>query len=68
MANVLGAEGIVCHPGYDKWRFGEHRSVASGSIETWNAVFDAAGDRLPVMLENIFEEEPDTRRTFQVFQ
>lgn len=61
MANLLGAEGIVCHPGYDKWRFGEDIDLwLQGSIETWNDVLAAAGDGLPVMLENIFEEEPDT--------
>ncbi len=61
MANLLGAEGIVCHPGYEKWRFGEAIDLwLQGSIETWNEVLAAAGDGLPVMLENIFEEEPDT--------
>ena len=61
LANLLGALGIVCHPGYDRWRFGEDIDLwLQGSIETWNEVLAEAGDRLPVMLENIFEEEPDT--------
>jgi len=61
MANVLGAVGMVCHPGYDRWRFGEAVDVwLEGSIETWNEVLAVAGEKLPVMLENIFEEEPDT--------
>ncbi len=61
MANLLGAAGINCHPGYDRWRFGENIDLwMQGSIETWNEVLAEAGDRLPVMLENIFEEEPDT--------
>ena len=60
-ANLLGALGVVCHPGYDKWRFGEYVDVwLKGSIEIWDEVLDTAGDGLPVMLENIFEEEPDT--------
>lgn len=61
MANKLGAMGIVCHPGYDKWRFGDNVDIwMEGSIDTWNEVLAVAGDAFPVMVENIFEEEPDT--------
>lgn len=61
MANLLGAIGMVCHPGYDKWRFGEAVDLwLKGAVETFNEVLVAAGDGLPVMVENIFEEEPDT--------
>ncbi|MEN6617199.1 MAG: sugar phosphate isomerase/epimerase [Syntrophorhabdus sp.] len=61
MANKLGALGIVCHPGYDKWRFGDNVDIwMEGSIETWTEVLAVAGDKFPVMVENIFEEEPDT--------
>jgi len=61
MANLLGAAGINCHPGYDRWHFAENVDIwLKGSIETWTEVLGAAGDRLPIMLENIFEEEPDT--------
>ncbi len=60
-ANRLGALGVVCHPGYDRWRFGENVDLwLKGSIETWNEVLAVAGERLPIMVENIFEEEPDT--------
>ncbi len=59
MANHLGALGVVCHPGYDKWRFGDYLDVwLEGSAGTWNEVLGEAGDQLPVMLENVFEEEP----------
>ncbi len=59
MANRLGALGVVCHPGYDKWRFGDYLDIwLEGSADTWNEVLAAAGDNLPVMLENVFEEEP----------
>jgi len=60
-ANVLGALGVNCHPGYDKWRFGQEVELwRNGSIETWNEVLTEAGDSLPIMLENIFEDEPDS--------
>ncbi len=61
MANLLGAAGMVCHPGYNKWFFGENVDLwVRGSIETFSEVLAEAGDKLAVMLENIFEEEPDT--------
>ena len=60
-ANVLGALGVNCHPGYDKWRFGSEVGLwLEGSIETWNEVLAVAGERLPIMVENIFEDEPDS--------
>lgn len=59
MANILGAMAAVCHPGYDKWRFDGHLEIwLEGSIDTWEEVLPVAGERLPVLLENIFEEEP----------
>lgn len=61
MANHLGAVGIVCHPGYDKWRFGDYLDIwLEGSADTWNDVLSTAGDGLPIMLENVFEEKPDS--------
>jgi len=59
LANRLGAMGVVCHPGYDKWRFGENSDLwMEGSTDTWSEVLAVAGEGFPVMLENIFEEEP----------
>lgn len=61
IANVMGARGIVCHPGYDRWRFdGNEQLWLDGSIETWEQVLGEADEGLLVMLENIFEEEPAT--------
>lgn len=59
MANLLGARGIVCHSGYNKWYFDGKQDVwLEGCVETWNRILKAAGKELPVMVENIFEEEP----------
>jgi sugar phosphate isomerase/epimerase len=61
VALLLGVRGIVCHPGYDKWRFdGQLELWLDGSVETWSAVLAEAGQDVPIMLENVFEYEPSS--------
>jgi sugar phosphate isomerase/epimerase len=61
MANILNARGIVCHGGYNKWYFDGHKQVwLDASLDTWQEILQGAGKDLPVMIENIFEEEPST--------
>ena len=61
LAQLLDALGTVCHPGFDKWRFqGNEQLWLDSSIETWSEVFKEADKGLPIMLENIFEDEPST--------
>ena len=61
MAHLLHARGVVCHPGYDKWRFGGNEDLwLEGSIETWTQVIKEAKGGPPLMVENIFEEQPST--------
>jgi sugar phosphate isomerase/epimerase len=61
MANILDALGIVCHGGYNKWYFDGHKQIwLDGSLDTWQEMLQAAGKGLPVIIENIFEEEPST--------
>jgi sugar phosphate isomerase/epimerase len=61
VAGLLEARACVCHPGYDKWRFdGNEQLWLDGSIETWTEVLGAAGKDIPIMIENIFEETPNT--------
>ena len=63
MAHLLHAKGIVCHPGYDKWRFdGNEQLWLESSIETWTDILGEVKDGLVLMLENIFEETPSTLR------
>lgn len=58
---LLNAQACVCHPGYDKWRFdGNEQLWLDGSIETWTEVIGVAGKDLLVVVENIFEETPET--------
>ena len=61
IGNILEAKACVCHPGYDKWRFdGNEQLWLDGSIETWSEVLGAANRDLLVIIENIFEETPET--------
>lgn len=64
VADMLGARLVVLHPGYDRWRYG-------GQSQPWiNACLDffppllehAARIECLLVLENIFEENPDTLR------
>ena len=60
-AHILNAGALVCHPGYDKWRFNGHQDLwLEGSVETWTEVIRVADEKIPVILENVFEEEPST--------
>ena len=44
IARLLGARGIVCHGGYDKWRFGgEEERWLENSIETWTEALQGVG-------------------------
>ena len=60
IARLLGAQGMVCHGGYDRWRFGGHEGVwLRNSIDTWTELLKESGD-LPLMIENVFEQTPST--------
>ncbi|HPU29171.1 MAG TPA: sugar phosphate isomerase/epimerase family protein [Syntrophorhabdaceae bacterium] len=61
VAKNIDAKAIVCHPGYDKWRFdGNEQMWLESSIETWSEVLSHGGKEMEVLLENIFEETPST--------
>jgi sugar phosphate isomerase/epimerase len=70
VATILGAKTVVCHPGYDKWRFdGNQQLWLDGSVETWEAVLASARGGPDILLENIFEETPETFATlFRYFR
>jgi sugar phosphate isomerase/epimerase len=60
IARLLGAQGMVCHGGYDRWRFGGHEGLwLENSMDTWTELLKESGD-LPLMIENVFEETPST--------
>jgi len=61
LANLLQALTIVCHPGYDRWRYdGNQKLWLDTSIDTWTEVIGEADRGLMVLIENIFEDEPST--------
>ncbi len=61
LAQFLSALGTVCHPGFDKWRFqGSEQLWLDTSVETWSQVLKEADKGFPIILENIFEDEPTT--------
>ncbi|HOV89947.1 MAG TPA: sugar phosphate isomerase/epimerase family protein [Syntrophorhabdaceae bacterium] len=61
VAHSLNAKAVVCHPGYDRWRFdGNEQLWLVSSIETWSEVLSEAGRDMEIILENIFEETPST--------
>jgi sugar phosphate isomerase/epimerase len=60
-ANLLRALSVVCHPGYDRWRYdGNQKLWLDLSIDTWTDVIGGADKDLLVLIENIFEDEPST--------
>ncbi|MGD0485740.1 MAG: sugar phosphate isomerase/epimerase family protein [Syntrophorhabdales bacterium] len=59
-ARLLGAQGMVCHGGYDRWRFDGHEGLwLRNSMDTWTELLKESGD-MPLMIENVFEETPST--------
>ncbi len=63
-AEILRPRVIVCHPGYDRWRYGEAQDQWLGhSVEIWRHLLPRAEKiGCTIAVENIFEEEPSTLR------
>ncbi len=59
----LGAKAIVFHSGYEKWKYGlKIDPWLEESIKTWKQILTKAEGRVPVLIENIFEDEPGNLR------
>ncbi len=63
-AEILKAEAVVFHSGYEKWKYaGEIGLWLDRSLSTWRAVMRRAGDAgVRVAVENIVDERPDHLR------
>jgi sugar phosphate isomerase/epimerase len=63
-AELLKPKVVVVHPGYDRWRYGDHQEKwLKFSMETFTQVLDRSeGIGCIIAVENIFEEEPSTLR------
>lgn len=61
-AAIVRPKVMVFHPGYDRWRYGDHRERwLRESIEVWLPVVRRAEEiNTIVAVENIFDEEPST--------
>lgn len=58
-AHELGAQAIVCHGMYDRWRHEDMKQEwVDKSTETWTEILKETGD-MPLMIENIFDETPE---------
>lgn len=62
LASLIAPRSIVCHPGYDDWRYGEFKELwLRGSVEMWNPLGQKAQKiGVTVLLENVFETTPAT--------
>jgi len=61
-ASLIVPQSIVCHPGYDDWRYGEFKELwLRGSVEMWAPLGEKARTAgVTVLLENVFESTPAT--------
>ncbi len=59
---AIGARVVVFHPGYDRWRYGgQPRLWIDQNRAFWPPLLEKAEQLgIPMALENIFEEQPDT--------
>jgi len=62
LASLITPQSIVCHPGYDDWRYGEFQDVwLQGSAEMWGGLGKRARKAgVTLLLENVFENAPAT--------
>lgn len=61
IANILEARTLVFHPGYDRWHFdGNVELWFRNSINTWTEILKEKEERLLFLVENVFEETPET--------
>ncbi|MCX8034348.1 MAG: sugar phosphate isomerase/epimerase [Thermodesulfovibrio sp.] len=64
VAEILEPKSIVFHSGYEKWKYAFKVNLwLEKSLITWEKILRRAEKmNIPVAIENIFEEEPDSLR------
>ncbi|MBW2039415.1 MAG: sugar phosphate isomerase/epimerase [Deltaproteobacteria bacterium] len=62
LAALTQPKVVVCHPGYDKWRYGEFQDLwLKESLDMWDPLVKKAQKLgVTLALENVFEERPET--------
>jgi sugar phosphate isomerase/epimerase len=65
IAEILQPKAIVCHSGYEKWRYAlKVEWWLEKSLLTWHSINDrAASLGVKIAIENIFEDEPSNLKT-----
>jgi sugar phosphate isomerase/epimerase len=65
MAEILRPKAIVCHSGYEKWRYALKPDWwVEQSLRTWSEINDRAfRTGAKIAIENIFEDEPSNLTT-----
>lgn len=65
VAELLHARLVILHPGFDRWRYGgQSRPWIDASLDFFPPLLkQAENQQCPLMLENIFEETPETLAT-----
>lgn len=66
LAALFTPKAIVFHPGYEKWKFdGNVNLWLESSLRTWRPLVEEAKERgLTLVIENVFEESPDSLLLF----
>lgn len=60
VCEILKPEIMVCHSGYDKWRFNGHRDIwLKGWLQTWEVLQPVLSPGLRIAIENIFDDTPE---------
>lgn len=63
IAQALDVRAVVFHSGYEKWKYGLRIDPwLEGSIKTWREIIARVDGRFPLLIENIFEDEPTNLR------
>ncbi len=65
LAGLLNAHLIVFHPGFFRWHYGGRNELwIEASLRFWpDFIAQAAAQHCRLVLENVFEEDPDTLRS-----
>jgi len=68
VASYFQPSAIVFHAGYNKWYFnGNSKLWLERSLLTWEPILKKAKElKIPLALENVFEEEPSTLRDLMI--
>lgn len=60
VSRILEAKHLICHSGYEKWHFDSKVEIwFENSIKTWEEVLREKDEYPMILIENVFEEDPE---------